>query len=100
MVDNKTRRGNKMVKKQKERKSDAGSFKDISETDRTDLIECIGKVCFRKGDSGQPILSVKIDKDKNPKCAALAAKYVLEGREVNFDITSTIGLKMKKEASP
>lgn len=58
-----------------------------------ELIECIGTVCFKKGDDGQPILSVRIDKDKNPKCAKLATKYVLEGREVNFDITSKVGVK-------
>jgi len=97
VVDKKIGGSDRMVKNKKKGKSDDPTIESLSEQDRSDLIECIGTVCFRRNDLGNPILSIKINKDKNPKCAALATKYVLEGREVNIDITSTVNLTVNED---
>ena len=74
-----------------------GKSKDTSEDKsyvdelREGVIECIGNICFTPDGK----LVVKVDKDKNPKCAKLAADYVLAGKEVTFEVTRKVGVDVK-----
>jgi len=89
-LDKKIRGGDKINKKQKKSKPTDGSEKTtILESMREDVVKCIGDICF----TPEGKIVVKVDKDKSPECAKLAADYVLAGSEVIFEVTRTVGVR-------
>lgn len=82
-----------MVRREKTSESeDTGERKGIIEELRENVIECIGNICF----TPEGKIVVKVDKDKDPKCAKLCADYVLAGHEVVFEVTRTVGVDVKE----
>ena len=62
-------------------------------TIRKNVIECIGNICF----TPEGKIIVKVDKDKDPKCAKLCADYILAGNEVVFEVTKTVGVRTEEK---
>jgi hypothetical protein len=52
---------------------------------REDLLECIGKICFVRGEE----IIVKVDKEQSPECAKLLSDMLFENHRVRFDIGAT-----------
>jgi len=81
-----------LIKSKKKDTTENTGRDNYFEKQRQNVIECIGDICFTP--DGKII--VKVDKDKDPKCAKLCADYVLAGNEVIFEVTKTVGVKTEE----
>ena len=82
-----------MVKGKKKDIDTDASKQSYIEKLRDNALQCIGDICF----TPEGKIIVKVDKDKDPRCAKLVADYVLAGNEVVFEVTKTVGVKTNEK---